>query len=63
MAEATELFSNKRPPPREKVITVRLTMLEFDAVHAETGSERGAIAELVREGIGLALKARRKPAK
>jgi hypothetical protein len=45
---------------RAHVITVRLTPSEFKAVEAVAGPDKGAKAELIREGLGMAVEARRK---
>lgn len=52
-------FADKKPLACDKVITVRLNRPQYDLVEAETGSKRGAIAALIREGIALALHARK----
>ncbi len=44
---------------RKHIITVRLTPAEYKAVQDIAGDARGAHAALIREGLGLAVEARR----
>jgi hypothetical protein len=55
--------TNPFQQPREArahVVTVRLTPTEYQAVLATAGNIKGAHAALIREGLGLAIEARRK---
>lgn len=44
---------------RDCTVTFRMTQSEHDAIVAEVGTKRGAIKNLIREGLALALDARR----
>lgn len=45
--------------PREITITFRVTRSEHDAIVAAVGTGRGAIKDLIREGLAIALENRR----
>jgi hypothetical protein len=55
MRRATDNPFRDAPQPRDITITFRVTKAEHDAIVAKVGTKRGAIKNLIREGIALAL--------
>ena len=60
MSKPTDNPFRNEPERRNITLTFRVTKAEHDAMVSVAGTKRGAIKDLIREGISLAIDKRRK---
>jgi hypothetical protein len=56
----SDLFKRSKAEASSKALITRVTESEYQIVKDIAGDAKGAVSELLREGIALAIEARRK---